>query len=57
MHHQVDQQLIHKGQFGKPGGECQDTALSKVLHNVIANFTKTPMGQFESDTTTCFAGK
>jgi hypothetical protein len=54
MHYQVDRQLIHKGQFGKPGGECQDAALSKVLHNVIANFTKTPMGQFESDATACF---
>jgi hypothetical protein len=28
MHHQVDRQLIHKGQFRKPGGECQDAALS-----------------------------
>jgi hypothetical protein len=54
MHHQVDRQLIHPGQFGKPGGECQDAALSKVLHNIMAHFTKTPMGQFESDATACF---
>jgi hypothetical protein len=55
MYHQVDRQLLHHhGQFGKPGGECQDAALSKVLHNLISSLTKTPMGQFESDTTACF---
>jgi hypothetical protein len=26
MYHQVDRQLLHHGQFGKPGGECQDAA-------------------------------
>jgi hypothetical protein len=36
------------------GGECQDAALSKVLHNLLAFFTKTPLGQFESDATACF---
>jgi hypothetical protein len=50
----VDQQLLHHGQFGKPGGECQDAALSKVLNNLISSLTKTPMGQFESDATACF---
>jgi hypothetical protein len=54
MHHQVDRNLIHQGQFGKPGGECQDAALSKVLHNLMAFFTQPPMGQFESDATACF---
>jgi hypothetical protein len=54
MYHQVDQQLLHYGQFGKPGGECQDATLSKVLHTVIAVLTKTPMGRFESDATACF---
>jgi hypothetical protein len=54
MYHQVDGNLLHEGQFGKPGGECQDAAISKVLHNMIAIFTKTLMGQFESDATACF---
>jgi hypothetical protein len=54
MHHQVDRNLIHQGQFGKPGSECQDAALSKVLHNLMVFFTQTPMGQFESDATACF---
>jgi hypothetical protein len=54
MHHQVDGNLLHEGQFGKPGGECQDAAISKVLHNMVTIFTKTPMGQFESDATACF---
>jgi hypothetical protein len=54
MHHQVDRNLIHQGQFGKPGGECHDAALSKVLHNLMAFFTQTPMGQFESNATACF---
>jgi hypothetical protein len=31
-----------------------DAAVSKILHNVIATFSRTPMGQFESDTTSCF---
>jgi hypothetical protein len=56
MHDQVDGSLLHEGQFEKPGGECQDAAISKVLHNMITIFTKTPMGQFESDATctACF---
>jgi hypothetical protein len=31
-----------------------DAAVTKVLHNTITTFTKTPMGQFESDATACF---
>jgi hypothetical protein len=38
MHHQVDNQLIHSGQFGKPGGECQDAAFTKVLTNLVSHF-------------------
>jgi hypothetical protein len=33
MRHSVTQTLLHTGQCGKPGGECQDAAISKVLHN------------------------
>jgi hypothetical protein len=29
-------------------------AIAKVLHNTIATYTKTPLGQFESDATACF---
>ena len=54
MHHQVDHSLLHLGQFGKPHGECQDAAISKVLLNMVSSFTKTPLGQFESDATACF---
>jgi hypothetical protein len=45
MHHQVDHNLLHEGQFGKPGGECQDTAFSKILTNMVSHFSKTPIGQ------------
>jgi hypothetical protein len=51
MHHSVSQDLLHHGQYGKPGGECRDAALSKVMHNLLAFFTKTPLGQVESDAT------
>jgi hypothetical protein len=54
MQHSVSNGLLHCGQYGKPGGECQDAALSKVLHNLISFFTNTPLGQFESDATACF---
>jgi hypothetical protein len=54
MHHQVDHNLLHEGQFGKPGGECPDATFSKVLANMVSHFSKTPIGQFESDATACF---
>jgi hypothetical protein len=55
MHHQTDHQLIHPGQFGRRGGECQDAAFDKVLTtNLVSTFSQTSMGQFESDATTCF---
>jgi hypothetical protein len=54
MHYQTDHQLIHPGQFGRPGGECQDAAFNKLLINLVSKFSQTPMGQFESDATACF---
>jgi hypothetical protein len=54
VHNAVDHQLLHPSQFGKKGGECMDAAISKTLHNVLATYTKTPLGQFESDATACF---
>jgi hypothetical protein len=54
MHHQVDNQLLNPAQFGRPGGECQDVSILKVLHNRVYSFTHTPMGQFESDAKACF---
>ena len=46
--------LIHRGQYCKPAGECNDAILLKILHNHIAHITHTPMGQFECDATACF---
>jgi hypothetical protein len=46
--------LIHTGQFGEPGEECQDAAFSKVLTNLVSQFSRTPVAQFESDATACF---
>jgi hypothetical protein len=43
MRHSISQNLLHTGQYSKPGCECQDAALSKVLHNLLAFFTKTPL--------------
>jgi hypothetical protein len=54
MYHHVDNRLLNPAQFGCPGGECQDASISKVLHNLVCLFTRTPMGQFESDVKACF---
>jgi hypothetical protein len=54
MHHSVDNHLLHTGQYGRPGGECQDAAFAKILHNHMAHYSKTPLGQFESDAASCF---
>jgi hypothetical protein len=54
VHNAVDHQLLHPSQFGKKGGECMDAAISKTLHNILATYTKTPLGQFESNATACF---
>jgi hypothetical protein len=54
MYHQVDNQLLNLSQFGRPGGECPNACISKILHNLTSTFTHTPMGQFESDATACF---
>jgi hypothetical protein len=53
MHHQVDNRLLNTTQYGRPGGECPDSSISKVLHNLVSSLTHTPMGQFESDVTAC----
>jgi hypothetical protein len=49
MYHQVDHGLLNTSQFGRPGDECQDASISKMLHNLTAMYTHTSMGQFESD--------
>jgi hypothetical protein len=54
VHNAVDHHRLHSCQFGKKGGECMDAAISKTLHNVLATYTKTSLGQFESDATACF---
>jgi hypothetical protein len=54
MYHQVDNQLLNQAQYGRPGGECPDASITKVLHNLTATLTPPPMGQFESDATACF---
>jgi hypothetical protein len=54
MHHQVNKKLMNPARFGRPGGECADATIAKVLHNLTAKLSHTPMGQFESDTTACF---
>jgi hypothetical protein len=54
MHHNVDNHLLHLGQYGRPGGECQDVAFAKILHTHMATFSQTPIGQFESDAASCF---
>ena len=54
MHHNVDHQLLHPGQYGRPGGECQDVTFAKILHTHMATYSHTPLGQFESDAASCF---
>jgi hypothetical protein len=54
MHHQVNEKLMSPAQFGRPSGECADATITKVLHNLTATLSRTPMGQFESDATACF---
>jgi hypothetical protein len=54
MYHNVDKKLLHLGQYGRPGGECQDVAFAKILHTHMATFSHTPIGQFESDAASCF---
>jgi hypothetical protein len=49
MHHNVDNNLLHLGQYGRPGGECHDVAFAKILHTHMATFSQTPIVQFESD--------
>eukprot|EP00980_Cylindrotheca_fusiformis_P007672 scaffold1608_cov91-Cylindrotheca_fusiformis.AAC.2 len=54
MYHTVQHQLIHPGQGGRIGGECEDVALTKVLHISMSHLTKTALGIFESDAASCF---
>jgi hypothetical protein len=54
IYHQVDKGLLNPAQFGRPGGECQDAYISKVLHNLVCHLTHMPMGQFKSNATACF---
>jgi hypothetical protein len=54
MHHNVDNNLLHLGQYGRPGGECQDMAFAKMLHTHMATFSQTPIRQFESNAASCF---
>jgi hypothetical protein len=53
-HHTVDHPQIHTGQYGIPRSECQDAAFAKILHNHMAHYSKTPLGQFESHAASCF---
>jgi hypothetical protein len=57
MYHQVDNQLLNTALYGRPGGGCPDSSISKVLHNLISSLTHTPMGHFESDAIACFVGR
>jgi hypothetical protein len=54
MYHQVNKNLLNPAQLGRPGGECADATIAKVLHNLTSQLSQTPMGQFESDATACF---
>jgi hypothetical protein len=44
VHNAVDHKRLHPSQYGKKCGECMDAAISKVLHNTITTYSKTPMG-------------
>ena len=46
--------LIHKNQFGCPGGRCQDAAIITFLFFLIAHYSQTLLGLFASNTTACF---
>ena len=54
MYHVVDKKLHHKGQYGRPGGECLDAVYAKNMAYHVAHFTKTSLGTFESDAEACF---
>ena len=51
---QIKDKHLHKGQFGKPGGECQDVAYTKLLHYQMSHFSQTRMASFDSDAALCF---
>jgi hypothetical protein len=54
MYHAAENGWIHRGQYCKPAGECNDAVMLKILYNHIAHIIKTPMGQFECNATACF---
>jgi hypothetical protein len=54
MYQAAEKGLIHRGQFCRPAGECNNAVMLKILHNHIAWITQTPMGHFECDATACF---
>ena len=54
MHHINDNKLYHKGQYGRPGGECLDAVYAKTMSYHVSHFTKTSLGTFESDAEACF---
>ena len=35
MHHITDNKLYHKGQYGRPGGECLDAVYAKIWHIIL----------------------
>ena len=54
MQHQHKEQHIHQGQYGRPGGKCQDVAFAKIMKYHISKYTRTSLGNFESDAEACF---
>jgi hypothetical protein len=57
MYHASEHNLIHQGQYCKKAGKCNTMVMVmlKVLHNLFAWLTKTPMGgQFKFDSTAYF---
>ena len=54
MSYQSKNKIIHKDQYGRPGGECPDVAFTKILHYHMSHYTKTALGSFESDAASCF---
>ena len=47
--HQIDNKHMHPGQYGRPGGKCQDVAFARTLQYHVSKYTQTPMENFESN--------
>lgn len=54
MSHITDNKIYHKGQYGRPGGECSDAVYAKNMAYHVAHYIKTLLGTFESDAEACF---